>query len=74
MVEDCRLFIGSYQIQLIVVICWVVGLLGGSSNLKFCANLFEGFIQSKVKANKEGAVVVVVVVAVVSFLGVGKVL
>lgn len=55
-----------------VVICWVVGLLGGSSNLKFCANLFEGFIQSKVKANKEGAVVVVV--AVVSFLGVGKVL
>lgn len=37
--------------------------------MKFCANLFEGFIQSKVKANKEGAVVVVVVVAVVSFLG-----
>lgn len=50
-----------------MVIWWVVGLLGGSSNLKFCANLFEGFIQSKVKANKEGAVVVVV--AVVSFLG-----
>lgn len=42
--------------------------------MKFCANLFEGFIQSKVKANKEGAVIVVVVVVVVSFLGVGKVL
>lgn len=55
---------------------WFVFWLGWFIQFEILCKFVEGFIQSKVKANKGGAVVVVVVVlvvAVVSF-GEGKVL